>query len=272
MMLNIKLVPGKHRKFLGLLIILNLGFMSLVNPVFAGEETKKSTSTNARNSSSSSNYGLPTHRRDGGSRNGGDNCLANTNGSNLVALIPDKTLGVNASSSPKLFFYVPEVESQKTIEFVVRNEQDELMYEAFLTTEGKGIMGVEIPAEANSHQLKANQNYHWYLSIICDPQRRSRDVVVEGWMRQAQFNSATEQKLNSADLEAKVDLYRQQGFWYDALSLIAEKQKSSEDSEVQEKPIIKAKWSELLESVGLEKFASQPFIESKIIKTTLGSQ
>jgi hypothetical protein len=268
-MLNIKLIPGKYSNFLRLLIILNLvlnlAFVSLIDPVSADEGTKKSTSTNSNNS----NYGLPTHRRDGGSRNGGDNCLAN--GSNLVALIPDKTVGINSSPSPKLFFYVPEVSQQKTIEFVLRNDQDELMYEAFLTTEGRGIMSIEVPAKANSHQLKADHNYHWYLSMICDPQQRSRDVVVEGWMHQAKVDLTAEQELNSADSLAKADLYRQQGFWYDALSLLAKKQ-SSQDSEVEDKPIIEAKWLELLESVGLEKFASEPFVESEIIKTSLGSR
>ncbi len=260
MMLNIKLVLGKLNRLFGLLIILNLLQVGLVNPATAEQKSEKSQSVN-------SNYGLPTNRRDGGSRGGGDNCLANANNSDLVALIPNETLGINASASPTLFFYVPEVSQQKTIEFVLRNEQDELMYEAFLTTPGKGIMSVKIPAVINSNQLETDQNYHWYLSMICNPQERSRDVVVEGWLRQEEIDRSVEQKLQSATSIEKAELYSEQGFWYDAIATLAHEQ----DFNAQQS-VVRKKWAELLRTVGLEDLASKPFIKSKMIKASANSR
>lgn len=246
--------------FIGLLIISNLIIFNYANSAIA--EQKKDSDKKAN-----SNYGLPTHRRDGGSRSNGGNCVADTENRNLVALIPDRSIGINASASPKLFFYVPEINQPKTLEFVLRNEQDEFMYEAFLTTAGKGVMSVEIPADLKSNQLETEQNYHWYLSMICHPQQRSRDVVVEGWMRQEEVDLAIKQKLNSTNPIVQAEIYQEQGFWYDALAVLA-----SEQSSNAEKPIVKAKWTELLKSIGLSELATAPFIETEMIETSASSK
>ena len=255
-MLNTKLKLGKFSSFLDLLVILNLVLVSFAYPAKADRKTGTTKIVH-------SDYGLPTHRRDAGSRSSRDNCITDADGRNLIALIPEKTVGINASAAPKLFFYVPKIKKQKTLEFVLRNEQDELIYETFLTTEGKGIMSVEVPADVRSNSLEAAQNYHWYLSMICNSQQRSRDVVVEGWMRQEAIDFATQQELNAANSIEQAELYYEQGFWYDALSILVENQ----DSSVQQ-PIIRAKWLELLSSVGLAELASEPFIASELIETS----
>jgi len=247
-MFKIKNIKNKVISCLGLALILASSTVTV--------RAEKTTESNNR-----SDYGLPTHRRDGGSRGPGDNCLADAKSRNLIALIPEKTVGINASANPKLFFYVPKVNKEKTLEFVLRNEQDELMYEAFLTTEGAGIMSVEVPTDIQANLLKKDQNYHWYLSMICNFQQRSRDIVVEGWMRHETVDVATKQELNTANSIKQAELYHEQGFWYDALSILASNQQSSTES-----PIVKEKWSELLGSVGLEDLAAKPFIESELIE------
>ncbi|MGD1921080.1 MAG: DUF928 domain-containing protein [Pleurocapsa sp.] len=234
--------------------MLNVLSVSFAAPISAAETTKQN---------SNSDYGLPTHRRDGGSRGINHSCVSNSN-SNLVALIPEETVGINASTSPKLFFYVPKLKQQKTLEFVLRNEQDELMYEAFLTTQGEGIMSVDIPSDVQTNLIEKDTNYHWYLSMICNSQQRSRDIVVEGWMRQSAIDVATKQELDTVDSVAQAELYYEEGFWYDALSVLARDIPSEK-----EETIVKAKWSELLESVGLKELASAPFIESELIESSV---
>lgn len=250
-MFNLKKLEYKLTGNFGLLLIL----ISFTAPANAEKATARSNN---------SDYGLPTHRRDGGSRGDRDNCIANSDRRNLVALIPEKTVGINASASPKLFFYVPKASKQQTLEFVLRNEQDELMYEAFLTTEGEGIMSVEVPAEVRENLLETDQNYHWYLSMICNFQQRSRDIVVEGWMRQSTIDVATRQQLDTANSVEQAELYYDRGFWFDALSVLADNAKSET-----EQPMVRAKWSELLKSVGLEDVAAEPFVEAKVIETSL---
>ena len=236
-----------------LLVLTNILLANFAFSVSAEETTKRNNL----------DYGLPTHRRDGGSRSNNDSCVSNSS-SSLIALIPRKTVGINASASPKLFFYVPKVKQQKTLEFVLRNERDELVYETFFTTEGEGIVSVKIPADVRANSIKQDTNYHWYLSMICNSEERSRDIVVEGWMRQSAIDTVTKQALNNADSIGKAQLYYQEGFWFDALSVLAENYKSQS-----EKPMVRAKWSELLKSVGLGELATAPFIKSQAIKSSI---
>ena len=255
-MFKINFTQHKSIDIFSFLVILNAILVSLTIPVRA--EQNQSNNNN-------SDFGFPTHRRDGGSRGfERESCIANTNNQNLIALVPEKAVGVNASASPKLFFYIPKVNKQKTLEFVLRNQQDELIYEAFLTTEGEGVIGVDIPSQVQTDLVENDGNYHWYLSMICNPYQRSRDVVVEGWMRQSQIDTVARQELAKIDSVEQAEMYHQKGFWYDALSVLANNYQSGS-----EQPLIEAKWSELLTSVGLSEIASAPFVDSKIIKSSV---
>lgn len=253
-MLNYRHVSTMLNSLLGLFFLSNFLLLNFTDSAIAEQKE--------REAKIDSDFGLPTHRRDGGSRGTRDNCVANAQNQNLMALIPDKTIGINGAAAPKLFFYVPAITEQKTLEFILRNEQDQLIYEAFLATEGNGIMSVEVPADFSSSMLETDQNYHWYLSMICDRQERSRDIVVEGWLRQKSIDIATQEQLSIASSIEQAEVYHRQGFWYDALSVLAEHQSTAEQ------PMVRQKWSEMLKSVGLEELASEPFVETKLIESS----
>lgn len=256
-MLNIKYTPHKLIECLSFVLVLNLICLGLANPTMAEQKSAKART---------GDFGLPTHRRDGGSRGVQDSCVANTANQNLMALIPEQTVGINAAASPKLFFYVPKIKETSTLEFVLRNQKDQLIYETFLSTEGNGIMSVQVPGEVNSSLLKADQNYHWYLSMICNNHQRSRDIVAEGWMRQKALDQNLQEKLNSASSLEKVAIYREQGIWFDALSVLAENLES-----VTQSKMMRQQWSEMLSSVGLENLASESLIETKLVENPANS-
>ena len=197
--------------------------------------------------------GLPIYRRGGGSRG---NCLANQG--QLIALVPENSVSITASNKPQLFFYIPETSQSNLIEFVVRNQEDELVYETFLeTSDRSGIITIDLPESISQELLKTNEDYHWYLSMICDRQKRSHDIVVEGKLRRVEINSAISHKLNNASPLEQASLYQQQGIWHDALSVLAQERKTSN-----EQASTQAKWNELLNSIGLEELANQPLIET----------
>ncbi len=257
-MFNSKYILNNFTGLLGLSLSLNLLMVGFSNSAVAEQQESKVKTVNS--DVVMSDFGLPTHRRDGGSRG---TCIAGAEHQNLMALIPDNTIGINASDSPKLFFYVPPVNKQRTLEFVLRNEQDELMYEAFFSTKGDGIMSIEVPADVSSSLLETDQNYHWYLSMICNHEQRSRDIVVEGWMRQESIDLATQEQLSVASSTEQAEIYNAQGHWYDALSVLAD-----DPNSVTEQPIVRQKWSEMLNSVGLEELASKPFVETELIESS----
>ncbi len=245
------MLEKKINYFMCLLIASNLALGYLAPTATA--ETKDSTSVN---------NGMPTYRRDGGSRGTQEQCIADRSQS-MVAMIPENTVSLTASTSPKLFFYIPKTSQKKTLEFVLRNEKDRLIYEAFLTTDGSGVISIEVPAEVQANLLQKKQNYHWYLSMICNAEQRSQDIVVEGWMRPSEIDLTTKKQLAEADIIERAELYHQQGLWHDALSVLATRKHTYAGA---------AKWSELLDSVGLGELASEPFVPSKLIDESQDSE
>lgn len=213
----------------------------------------------ANSSSNTSNHGLPNYREAGGSRG---TCIAN--GDNLIALIPENpasNVNITASITPKLFFYVPETTEQKTIEFVLRDQNDQLVHEVFLQTTGQeGIINVEIPQDISQSLGQSDSNYHWYLSMICDEQKRARDLVLEGWISYVELDNSVKQKLENFSPTEQADFYQQEGIWYDALSVVAEDTNQVID------PSATEKWTEMLDSIGLSKLSAQPFIDGTVIK------
>ncbi|MDJ0649115.1 MAG: DUF928 domain-containing protein [Xenococcaceae cyanobacterium MO_188.B19] len=200
--------------------------------------------------------GLPSNRRDGGSR--GD-CIPNDQ--NFIALVPEQSVSATASVSPQIFFYAPQTEEPKIIEFVLRNNKDQLVHETFVQTTGKsGIMNVVIPDQIKKGLGKFQGNYHWYLSMICDPRERSRDIVLEGWIEYRKLNHSLQEKINLSTFVEKINLLQQQGIWYDALSLLAQSQQLESNL-----TSLQAEWLRLLQSIGLEELASEPLIQGEKI-------
>ncbi len=263
-MLNKK---NKIDKIIGIcgLAITICGLGNLAAIAQAPEFTQTDNSTNTANGLPSNrgaggtrvvdNSGLPDYRSPGGSRG---NCLAQ--GNNLTALIPNSSVNVTASIAPKLFFYIPETPEQKTIEFVLRDHNDQLVHEVFLQTTGQsGIMNVEIPQNITQSLEESDANYHWYLSMICDADDRADDVVLQGKIGYVELDSSVQEKLASSSPAEQADLFQQEGIWYDALSVVAEDSNQIMNSAATEK------WAQMLTEIGLSEFSTQPFIDGKLI-------
>ncbi len=250
-MLNLKQKNNKILYFLSIYLAFDCLLGSLIMPTHA-EPAK-----NNNKSQDISYNGLPYNRRDAGSRG---NCLAQ--GRNVVALVPDRPINKTISTSPQLFFYIPKIEQATEIEFILRNNEDELVYKKLFTPNNQGgIISFSIPETVTENSREANQNYHWYLSLICDHKHRSQDIVLEGWIEYVQLNNPVAAKINASDSITKSNLLQQEGIWYDALSVLAKQKDLDSDSS-----LIQTKWSELLQSIGLSDLASQPLVEVETVQ------
>jgi hypothetical protein len=194
--------------------------------------------------------GLPLRRVGGGTRS---DCNLNTH-NQLTALIPERTIAKTTSTNPKFYFYLPENTAGKQLEFVLRDQNDRQVYETTFTSNGKsGVMAVELPA-SQQYLLESNANYHWYLSLLCNPANRSQDIVLEGSIQRVELDAALTQKLARSTSLDRVSLYQSANIWYDALSTLADLKASNTATPVAEK------WMTLLESVGLKSIADKPLI------------
>lgn len=229
-------------------MILTLDVLFCSNSFFTQAKTAKNQKK--------SYQGLPSNRRDGGSRG---NCIAD--GKDFIAIVPELPVNVAASVSSRIFFYVPSTKKPKTIEFIIRTKEDRLVHETFIQTTGQaGIMSLPIPEIIPENSEKSHGDYHWYLSMICDKNQRARDVVLEGWIEYVKLNNKVREKINTSTSAEKFNLLQQEGIWYDAISVLAESQKSQSNSIA-----VQTEWSHILESIGLGELASEPLIEAKTI-------
>ncbi|MET0034155.1 MAG: DUF928 domain-containing protein, partial [Limnospira maxima] len=144
----------------------------------------------------------------------------------------------------------------QTAEFVlIDNTNDTVIYEETLKIGGKaGIMGVTIPSHSTQN-IKTNNNYKWYFSIVCNPDDRSEDIIVEGGIRWAEIDPALASQINQTSPLEKVDLYLKAGLWFDAMSTLAELRSHGNPD-----PAVSEAWSKLLESADLGVLVQEPVI------------
>jgi hypothetical protein len=210
----------------------------------------------AKNTSGGVQEGLPSRRSGGGRRGFQEAAFL---GPSLTALVPENEVGLTLTPKPTLYFYIPPLEAAQSFEFVVRDEQDNLFYATFLNPVSQsGILTLDLAELLNFPDLQANQNYHWYFSLIPDRDNRAEDTVVEGWIQHVTPSSKLQQQLkDDSSLEA-LSLYQSHGLWYDLLGRIVElRQANPQDVALHDR------WVQALESVGLENIAPAPLLSIK---------
>ncbi len=184
----------------------------------------------------------PMRRKPGGSRDLLSNNTCRFDPQQLTALIPQSLSSSTASASPTLFFAVPVINKQTSVEFVLRDQVDQLVYEnTFSGLEQAGILPVTLP----ENTLKPSGEYHWYLSVICNPRDRAYDYVVEGVVqRVATLPSVLMPKGN---LEEQIKIYQSQNLWQDKLAVLADLKRQRPND-----PQVLTLWKETLKSVNLD--------------------
>jgi Domain of Unknown Function (DUF928) len=194
--------------------------------------------------------GFPGRRIGGGTRG-----ECGVSDKKMTALIPDNFLSLTVASSPTLLFYIPLEMRSKSVEFVLRDESDLLIYGTeFTLPDREGIISFSLPS---STTLAVNQNYHWYFSIICDRRDRSGDVVVDGWLRRVELAPVLARRLRGATPLEQAMLYREAGIVNEALIALAELRRTQAND-----PSVTASWESLLRSIELDAIASAPITES----------
>lgn len=196
--------------------------------------------------SNTARVGLPGRRVGGGTR--GD---CNFGEKTLTALIPKNNLGLTVAGHPKFFFYIPQTTDSQEVEFVLSDETESEVYEkTFKTTGSSGVVSLSLP---DSAPLEIGKKYHWYVSVICNAQDRSNDVSIDGWIQRVNTNPTLASKLEKVALGERGAIYAKANLWHEALTTLAELRHSHPHDST-----VSAKWTELLQSVGLDNIAQEP--------------
>lgn len=188
--------------------------------------------------------GLPGRRISGGSRSPSTTCLT-TPDQPVIALMPEDNVGLTISEHPTLWFSLPAVNTDRSLEFGLFDQAGEMVYRKTLAASGEaGLTHLKLPETESP--LEIDTNYRWYLSVVCDPQSRSEDLFVTGWIKRVQPNSDISQQLTHATAQERLSLYETSALWYDALTTLIELRRNNPTA-----PELVQRWDTLLNSVNL---------------------
>lgn len=168
---------------------------------------------------------------------------------------------------PLLYALVPDhvaITAEEQSSFVWYLSQDTALPLEFTVVEAMGVepmleVPLPSPAEAGIHMislaqydlsLEAGKTYQWFVSLIPDPTRRSKDVIAGGLLEVERLPDELADTVKLATPLDATKFLAKAGFWYDAMAVITKGiQANPTDHALRE---IRAA---LLEQVGLNKVA-----------------
>ncbi len=172
----------------------------------------------------------------------------------LTALVPSTGGGLTVAKSPTFWFYVPyTLTPDYSVEFVLKDYQENTVYKNKFLGKGTpaGVVNLRLPSTVS---LEAGKDYHWYFLIYCDAQNQDKFVYVNGSVRRVEPPDL-ERQLTSTSPQDRMARYETEGIWYEALTGMAERISGSpQDAKIRQD------WADLLQSVGLEEVAAEPFV------------
>ncbi|MEG3847172.1 DUF928 domain-containing protein [Microcoleus sp. herbarium19] len=177
-------------------------------------------------------------------------------GLSITPLIPESNIGLTLTESPTFFVYVSQPAAQ--VEFVLLNEDEsEVVYETTLKIDKAGIVGVSLSDKAKTKNIEVGKRYVWSFALACDPQERSGDYIVKGWMQRIEPQPSLKSELANPDPKARLIAYAANGIWYETLATLAQMRRQSPDDAK-----LTAEWTQLLQSQKLDPIADRPLVQS----------
>lgn len=185
----------------------------------------------------------------------------------LVALVPVSGIGNTAAESPRIFWYMPQISLEDApspvIEFrlldVNKKEIYATKYQLAKTAQSivgsPGLMSLNV---SNIYPLKANQEYRWDLTLMCDANSpdRSQDTFVEGAIKLVEANPALTLRLQRATPLERVGIYAREQLWYDTLATLVELRRDRPND-----PLLADAWTKLFDSVNLSAISKEPLFQ-----------
>jgi len=220
-------------------------------PPATGAEQKKVTTAE-----SMPVYKPPLRGSPGGRVGGGTRGAALESPVSLSVLAPDH-VGLTLESRPRLYYFISKKTTQP-LEFTITEKgAAKPLLEARLKPPEKG--GIQcIRLADHGVELRQNIPYQWFVAVVTDPDRRSRDILSGGMIEVVSPSADLSEKLRHTEKAKQPFVLAQEGIWYDALAALAEQIAASPKD-----PSPRKQRAALLEQVGLTEAAGAELKESK---------
>jgi len=139
----------------------------------------------------------------------------------LSVLVPDH-VGLTLQSQPRLYWFISRKPAHP-IEFTI-TEKDAvkpLMEARLKPLEKAGIQCIRLAD--HGIQLRPNVLYKWFVAVVTDPDRRSRDILSGGMIEVVSASPDLSARLNQAPKAKQPFVLAEEGLWYDALAGVSER-------------------------------------------------
>ncbi len=180
-------------------------------------------------------------------------------GKSLMALVPplggqDKAANNQSpvdrttKDYPVFLVNVPALKAT-TAQFTLQDESGkrQLHSVSFNLTEKPGIVAIAVPTSAP--KLQVGQKYLWQLSVACDVDDPTSNIVVSGWIERV---AAPAVPANGDRLA----MLAEQGIWQDIAAELAEQRFKAPDDAA-----IAADWADLMDGVKLSQFKQTAIVQ-----------
>jgi len=167
----------------------------------------------------------------------------------LFVVAPDH-VGQTTSAKPSLFYFIDRVPDPSIrVEFTLLDEDgvEPLVETALPTPKRAGVHRIRL--SDHGVQLAAGTEYEWSVSLVLDPNERSKDIVATSWIDRIPESGELKSRLASEGATATV--YAEEGLWYDALAALSD-EIDGNPGNVQ----LAEQRAELLRQVGLDAIAA----------------
>ena len=201
-------------------------------------------------------YKPPLRGSPGGRVGGGTRGVSLEAPVSLSVLVPDH-VGITLQSQPHLYWFI----SRKTthpVEFTI-TEKDAVkpVLEVRLKPlENAGIQRIGLAD--HGVQLQRNVPYKWFVAVVTDPARRSRDILSGGMIELQPASADLAAKLRQTPEAKKPFVLAEEGIWYDALAGVSDRIAASPKDLA-----LRKQRAALLEQVGLNEAAEFDLKEAR---------
>jgi hypothetical protein len=164
---------------------------------------------------------IPPKRGAPGGRIGGGTRGIQRDTFSLLVLAPDHT-GLTSVPQPTLYWFVSSDLTTTSAELTIMDpEGTQPLLETRLSPPLKtGVHSFRLAD--HGVRLSPGIPYRWYVALVVDPDRRSKDILAGGFIELAGATEGLAKKVSAANKADLPRLYAEAGLWYDAIAAISQ--------------------------------------------------
>jgi hypothetical protein len=189
-------------------------------PLDAQQKPPQSPAGDAKASADAPVYKPPLRGAPGGRVGGGTRGTGHEPAFVLSVLAPNHT-GLTVSEQPSLFWFISNASSHAVeLTFVDPQKTDPLIELRLDPPVAAGVHKVRLAD--HGIRLSPGVAYQWYVAVVPDNARRSKDILAGGTIERVSSPADLEAKLSGAPKAQVPSIYAAAGLWYDALGAIGD--------------------------------------------------